>query len=247
MTKTQNQAAPAQTARPGWSVSQLARLQELTGQAQTEGGGDLLEQIKQLRASIPPELLRPFDASMEHGRAAAALVSESGCCERCHLSLPSGIAARVRLLNDQIYRCPYCGCYLYSSPVTTSSEISAPATSARRPGRGVQTFRPGSPRPPKAGVRALASVSSLGVPSKRAPVYYENPVAQSWSGKFLKSGENWTTDPKLATDFQSIHEALEFVRERGLKHMEVVLKESPAGVSRASLTEQLVERSQRVK
>lgn len=157
--RNRNPAASNQVSRPGWKVSQLVRLQELTGQAGSNDG-DLLKQIEELRANIPPELLRPFDDSLEHGRAAVALVSESGCCGRCHLNLPSGMAVRVQLLEDQIHQCPYCGCFLHSSRIPPPSEASTPQLYAsRRPGRLVQTIRSGSASRSKARARAFPTAA----------------------------------------------------------------------------------------
>ena len=59
------------------------------------------------------------------------------------------------------------------------------------------------------------------------------------SGKFLRSFERWTVDVEAAMDFESIPHALEMVRRRGLKDMELVLTGVPAHLHTVSLIQLL--------
>ncbi len=140
---SQNPVAPEQVPGTSWNVGRLISLQELTGRAGTDKKG-LGKEIKELRAAIPLELLRLFDRAIEHGREAIARVSESGACGGCHLMLPSGMAAKVRVLTDEVHKCPYCGRFLYFCPVPlTATPSGAPLPSSKRPRRSSRVLRSG--------------------------------------------------------------------------------------------------------
>ncbi len=48
------------------------------------------------------------------------------------------------------------------------------------------------------------------------------------SGEYLQTFETWTATAGTALDFESISRALDLVRRRGLKDMELVLTDDPA-------------------
>ncbi len=166
MQRSQNAAVANQVAGTGQTLRQLIELQELTGSC--PGETRVKRQIDELRAAIPVELLRAFDSAAEHGRAAVALVTDSGACGGCHLKLPSGMATKVQVLSDRIQKCPYCGCFLCSSMALPSPEpLIPPLSSSWRPGRSIRVFRPGSASRSKARACALLTAAPDAVDSKQ--------------------------------------------------------------------------------
>ncbi len=95
-------------------LTELIQLQKMTGQLESEAAR-VPRKIRELRAAMPPELLRAFDRAMDHGRAPVARITETGACGSCHLRLPSGVAPSFLIESEQIHKCPNCGCFLYSS------------------------------------------------------------------------------------------------------------------------------------
>lgn len=118
--KLPSTAAPNDRAGANPKLSQLRHLQELT-QRPGKAGVPVEKQIKVLRAAMPPDLLRFFDHRAEHGQVAVAMASASGACGSCHLRLPSGLASSLNGMAEEMDRCPFCGCYLYS-PLACSSD-----------------------------------------------------------------------------------------------------------------------------
>ncbi len=144
MHRSQNAVEANQVPGTSRNLWQLIQLQQLSRGSEAEGTATR-GQIEELRAAIPDELLRSFDSAAQRGRAAVAWVSESGGCGGCHLKLPAGMAARIEVLKEQIHKCPYCGCFLYSSMIRFSSGQSSPLLpSSRRPGRLIRVVRAGS-------------------------------------------------------------------------------------------------------
>ena len=129
MTRFNISTAPSVSA-PGAPVFSdlvhLIELQELT--AHSKQGS---RQVRELRATIRPELLRSFDRVTAHGRPAVAAMSETGACGGCHLNLPSGLAAKARLQPEYAIQCPNCGCFLYSPP----AQLPKAAPKKKRPAR----------------------------------------------------------------------------------------------------------------
>jgi len=76
------------------------------------------EQIAQLRAKVPANVLRRFDHLAERRRFPVVQVSESGACGNCHLKLTPNDALRFRRTmeseQENVFTCPFCGCFLYS-------------------------------------------------------------------------------------------------------------------------------------
>ncbi len=167
MHRSQNSVGSNQVAGTSQNLIQLIHLQELTSRSES-GQTPARGQIEELRAGIPLELLRSFDSAAGQRRMAVARVTESGACGGCHLKLPSGTPSRVQVLMDQIHKCPYCGCFLYSSLIPLSAGPAIPPVpSSWRPGRSIRVFRPGSASRSKARARAVVAAAPDAVGSKQ--------------------------------------------------------------------------------
>ena len=110
------------------NLLRLVQLQELT-HPPPQKRSRATRQLQLLRSAIPPALLRHFDDVVRHGRPGIAMVSQSGACGSCHLSLPSGVAARLSTANEQLLQCPHCGCYMYSAAMLLAPEEKRPMAS----------------------------------------------------------------------------------------------------------------------
>ncbi len=114
MSTTNSSVAASSNPGPNPNLIHLIQLQKLMRQLEVEGRR-ANKHVAELRATIPPHLLRCFDHAAQHGRAAVARVSGSGVCGSCHLKLPSGLASTVHVFNEHLDKCPYCGCFIFTN------------------------------------------------------------------------------------------------------------------------------------
>jgi predicted nucleic acid-binding Zn-ribbon protein len=91
-------------------VENLYALQELQLQ-NVPASAERDAKIKQLRESVPPQIIGHFDRLMAQGRKGVARVRD-GICRECHIRVPSGVAACLAHPKD-LYVCDSCGRYLY--------------------------------------------------------------------------------------------------------------------------------------
>jgi len=81
-------------------------------------------EISRLRSIIPAFILGHHDRKIQMGKASIVAVV-NGVCSACHLSLPSGHAARLRSSQD-LEVCDNCGAFIYLEPGSIPSNFAAP-------------------------------------------------------------------------------------------------------------------------
>ncbi|MFZ4774015.1 MAG: C4-type zinc ribbon domain-containing protein [Terrimicrobiaceae bacterium] len=73
--------------------------------------GETLHEIHRLRSILPAFILGHHDRKIQMGKASIVPVV-NGICSACHLSLPSGHAARLRSSQD-LEVCDNCGTFIF--------------------------------------------------------------------------------------------------------------------------------------
>jgi len=100
-------------------LASLLELQELEiileecrivhGDVRLPAAADVEVRVQHLRQSVPPPLLRRFDALRRLGPA--VVHEQGGTCNGCHLNVPRGDLNRMRRTAAE-WVCPNCGRYL---------------------------------------------------------------------------------------------------------------------------------------
>lgn len=81
-------------------------------------------EINRLRSIIPAFILGHHDRKIQMGKASIVAVV-NGICSACHLSLPSGHAARLQSSQD-LEVCDNCGTFIYLDAGSVPSISPAP-------------------------------------------------------------------------------------------------------------------------
>jgi predicted nucleic acid-binding Zn-ribbon protein len=95
-----------------------------------------LHEINRLRSILPAFILGHHDRKIQRGKASIVPVL-NGICSACHLSLPSGHAARLQSSQD-LEVCDNCGTFIYLEAGTTPAPLPA-SKPVRRKRKAVAT------------------------------------------------------------------------------------------------------------
>mgnify|MGYP003607604366 CR=1 FL=1 len=87
-------------------------------------------EINRLRSIIPAFILGHHDRKIQMGKASIVAVV-NGICSACHLSLPSGHAARLQSSQD-LEVCDNCGTFIFLEAGSIPSIFAAPAPARRK-------------------------------------------------------------------------------------------------------------------
>ena len=104
------------------TLERTLRLRELMKKEHERGRAPKWQkEVDALRGQVDADLLRRFDHLVDRGRAPIGLLSESGACGTCHLTLTRDQVIHMRNTPGRGFPCPYCGCLLYVADALETS------------------------------------------------------------------------------------------------------------------------------